>query len=109
MSRATSLLGSLFLWCMAGTVSATGQTVEPSPSPSASPRANSITVKVDAHSTFVSESTRGPGTVPPEGPVFAAGSPLSPLTPYDVFSSAPFTPGNAAESAIYVTPQYEGS
>jgi hypothetical protein len=78
------------------------------PAPSASPRAGSITLEVDAHSTFITESARGPGTVPPEGPGFAAGSPLSPLTPYDAFSSAPFTPGDAVESALYVTPHYEG-
>ncbi|MGH7684155.1 MAG: hypothetical protein ACREMT_07420, partial [Vulcanimicrobiaceae bacterium] len=65
-------------------------------------------MKADAHSTFISEGTRGPGIVPPEGPGFAAGSPFSPLTPYEVFSSAPFTPGNAVESAVYFMPQYDG-
>jgi len=76
----------------------------PSPSPSASPRG--FNVGVNAHTTFVAEGTRGPGTSPPEGPGFAAGSPLSPLTPYDTFSSAPLTPGNAWESAAYFTPSF---
>ena len=79
------------------------------PAPSPTPRAGSISLKLDAHSTFIAESTRGPGVLPPEGPGFAAGSPLSPLTPYDTFSSAPLTPGNALESAFYLTPTYEGS
>ena len=80
---------------------ATAQSV---PSPSPSPRG--FTIGVDAHTTFISEGTRGPGISPPEGPGFAAGSPLSPLTPYDVFSSAPLTPGNSSESALYFRRSY---
>jgi hypothetical protein len=76
----------------------------PSPSPSTSPRG--FAISVDAHTTFITEGTRGPGISPPEGPGFAAGSPLSPLTPYDVFSSAPLTPGNASESAVYFRPSF---
>ena len=56
--------------------------------------------------TFVSSSSAGPGVVPPEGPGFAAGSVLAPLTPYDTFSSAPLVPGNVAESALYLRPSY---
>lgn len=63
-------------------------------------------MSVDGHTTYIGEGTRGPGTAPPEGPGFAAGSPLSPLTPYDTFSSAALTPGNALESALYVRPAY---
>ncbi|MGA3038006.1 MAG: hypothetical protein ABSE64_11060 [Vulcanimicrobiaceae bacterium] len=76
----------------------------PSPSPSTSPRG--FAISVDAHTTFITEGARGPGISPPEGPGFAAGSPLSPLTPYDVFSSAPLTPGNASESAVYFRPSF---
>ena len=76
----------------------------PSPSPAASPRG--FAIGVDAHTTFISEGTRGPGISPPEGPGFALGSPLSPLTPYDTFSSAPLTPGNAWESAVYFRPTF---
>lgn len=46
--------------------------------------------------------------MPPEGPGFALGSPLSPLTPYDVFSSAPLVSGDAGESALYLYPAYNG-
>ena len=81
---------------------------QPSPSPSPSPQPGTLTFAIDAHTTFVTQSTHGPGTTPPEAGGFAAGNPLSPLTPYDVFSSAPLVPGNASESAVYVTPRYAG-
>jgi hypothetical protein len=77
-----------------------------SPAPSATPREGVVTLGVEAHLTVISAGTRGPGTTPPEGAGFAAGSPLSPLTPYDTFSSAPLVPGNAMESALYLTPSY---
>jgi hypothetical protein len=77
---------------------------DPSPSPSPSPRG--FAISVDAHTTFITDGTRGPGVSPPEGLGFAAGAPLSPLTPYDVFSSAPLTPGNASESAAYFRPSF---
>ncbi|HEY6236839.1 MAG TPA: hypothetical protein VIW69_17190 [Candidatus Elarobacter sp.] len=63
---------------------------------------------IDAHTAFVLQGTNGPGATPPEGAGFATGDPLSPLTPYDVFSSAPFVPGNASESALYLRPTYYG-
>ena len=63
---------------------------------------------IDAHTTFVSNGAGGPGVAPPEAPGFANGSALSPLTPYDVFSSAPLVSGNASESALYVRPAYYG-
>jgi hypothetical protein len=80
----------------------------PSPSPSAAPMqpAGTLRFAFDAHTTFISQSTNGAGTNPPEGPAFIAGSPAAPLSPYDTFSSAPMTPGNASESALYVTPTY---
>jgi hypothetical protein len=82
----------------------------PAPAPSASPAApaGSITWTLDAHVTFVSQSTNGFGQSGlPEGPGFIAGtSPAAPLAPYDTFSSAPMVPGNAAESALYFTPTY---
>jgi hypothetical protein len=81
-----------------------------SPSPRATPAqaVGTVHVAVDAHTTFISQSTNGAGTNPPEGPAFIAGSPAAPLSPYDTFSSAPMTPGNADESALYVTPTYAG-
>jgi hypothetical protein len=77
-------------------------------SPSPSPRPGSVHWTVDAHTTFVTQGTNGPGTRPPEAAGFANGDPLSPETPYDVFSSAPLVPGNASESAIIVQPAYSG-
>jgi hypothetical protein len=84
----------------------------PSPSASASPaptqRPGTIRWTADFHTSFVSQGTNGPGTRPPEGPGFAMGDPLSPETPYDVFSSAPLVPGNATESALILRPRYAG-
>ena len=80
----------------------------PSPTASPTPRPGTIRFAVDAHTTFVSQGTGGPGIAPPEAAGFASGDPLSPLTPYDVFSSAPLIPGNASESALYLRPTYFG-
>jgi hypothetical protein len=82
----------------------------PSPAPAASPTPAPGTFQVtgDYHTTFISSASAGPGTLPAEGPGFANGSPLSPLTPYDVFSSAPLVSGDAGESALYLHPTYTG-
>ncbi len=80
----------------------------PSASPSPKPRPGTWRIGLDAHTTFISQGASGPGLAPPEAAGFAAGSPVSPLTPYDVFSSAPIVPGNASESALYVRSQYFG-
>ena len=74
-------------------------TPSPSPaasqSPSRSPAPNyGIRFSGDGFVSFVNEAFAGPGLLPPEGPAFAAGAPLSPMTPYDIFYSAPQTPGN---------------
>jgi hypothetical protein len=45
---------------------------------------------------FIDQAAYGPGLTPPEAPGFAAGSPLSPMSPYDWFSGAPATPGVSA-------------
>jgi hypothetical protein len=79
-----------------------------SPSPSPSPRPGTLRWSLDAHTTFVSQGVAGPGVAPPEAARFASGDPLSPLTPYDTFSSAPLVSGNAAESALYLRPTYFG-
>jgi len=92
---------------------ARAQTPAPTPSPSASPTApaGSITLAGEAHVTFISQNTAGYGQLGlPEAPGFVAGtSPAAPLTPYDDFSSAPMTPGDAAESLFTLTPTYHGS
>jgi len=83
----------------------------PSPAPAATARPGSVTFAAEAHVTFISQNTNGYGTLGlPEAPNFVNGtSPAAPLTPYDTFSGAPMTPGNAAESALYVTPTYHGT
>lgn len=64
----------------------------PVPSPAPTPR---FTLKVNGANVFIDQATNGPGITPPEGPGFAHGSPISPMSPYDWFSSAPVTPGVA--------------
>jgi len=85
-----------------------GATPAPSPSASAAPtqRPGTIRWSGDVHATFITQGTNGPGIRPPEAAGFAAGDPLSPETPYDVFSSAPLVPGNAGESALLLRPRY---
>jgi len=87
------------------------------PSPSASPSpppVYGIRYSGDGFASFVTESFVGPGLLPPEGLPFGAGSPLSPETPYDVFYSAPQTPGNGgvaqfALRAAYASPGIDAS
>jgi hypothetical protein len=64
----------------------------PSPSPLPTPR---FAVSASGSNVFIDQATNGPGTTPPEGREFAHGSPISPMSPYDWFSSAPVTPGIA--------------
>src|SRR6516225_9452461 len=64
----------------------------PSPSPAATPR---FELQISGSNVFIDQSTGGPGTTPPEGSEFANGSPISPMSPYDWFTSAPVTPGVA--------------
>ena len=66
-----------------------------SPVPSATPRARGLSFSTILDSTFIDQNTAGPGQVGAEAAGFIAGSPLSPNTPYDLFSSAPLTPGVA--------------
>lgn len=91
-----------------GIGTASAQSV-PSPSPSTTPTPpGTFALHLDAHTTFISQGTSGPGQSPPEGPSFAAGSPLSPLSPYDTLSSAPLTPGNAGTATLYLRAAYSG-
>jgi hypothetical protein len=81
----------------------------PTPTPQRTPRPGTMSLGIDAHTTFVADGTAGPGQLPLERFGFAAGNPLSPEVPYDTLSSAPLTPGNAFESALYLRPTYYGS
>ncbi len=66
----------------------------PTTTPTAPPR---FTIHGNGANLYVSQATRGPGVVPPEGGSFAAGEPIAPISPYDWFSTAPLIPGNAGE------------
>lgn len=82
------LLGVLLFAALSGIASAPA----PSPSPAATPR---FELQVSGSNVFIDQATGGPGTTPPEGSEFANGSPISPMSPYDWFTSAPVTPGIA--------------
>jgi hypothetical protein len=75
----------------------------PSPSPTATPR---FALHVSGSNVFIDQATGGPGTTPPEGFEFARGSPISPMSPYDWFTSAPVTPGVAGIAQYEVTGVY---
>ena len=64
----------------------------PSPSPTAPP---GFSLHAQGANVFVSQAANGPGLAPPEAPAFISGLPLSPMSPYDWFTSAAQTPGNA--------------
>lgn len=64
----------------------------PTPAPAVTPR---VVVRVHGSNVFIDQSASGPGITPPEGAGFAAGSLLSPMSPYDWFSGAPTVPGIA--------------
>ncbi|HTW86024.1 MAG TPA: hypothetical protein VMD91_18280 [Candidatus Sulfotelmatobacter sp.] len=110
--------GTAGAFVAAGTAGARAQPAA-TPSPAAStaptttaasptPRPGTIRLGIDAHTSFISDGTAGPGQLPPERFGFANGNPLSPEVPYDTLSSAPLVPGNAAESALYLRPTYYG-
>jgi len=78
----------------------------PTATPTPTPAPYRIALSIDGYSTFIDQATNGAGVTPPEGAGFAAGSPLSPLTPYDTFSSAASIPGVAAVTQLGVTASY---
>ncbi len=80
----------------------------PAPASTATLASPSWRTALDGFVSFVDQATHGPGTQPPEAPAFAKGSPLSPMTPYDTFSSAPQTPGVAGVSQFLIDVGYTG-
>ncbi len=79
-----------------------------SPSPSPSPVPGTITWSLDGQNLYIDQRTHGAGITPPEGAEFGNGSPLSPNTPYDLWTSAVQIPGTAALLQYRVTPAYHG-
>jgi hypothetical protein len=78
----------------------------PSPSPVATPR---FALGLRGSNVFVDQATGGPGTTPPEAREFAHGSPISPMSPYDWFSSGPAMPGVAGIAQYEITGTYHAA
>ncbi|MBV8530426.1 MAG: hypothetical protein JO104_03840, partial [Candidatus Eremiobacteraeota bacterium] len=95
---------------LAAVVPATIQTAAapatPQPSPAPTPR---LSLHIGGSNVFVDQATGGPGTTPPEGPGFSRGSPISPMSPYDWFTSAPVTPGVAGIAQYQLSATYHAS
>ncbi|MBD5604668.1 MAG: hypothetical protein IAI48_06200 [Candidatus Eremiobacteraeota bacterium] len=104
-----ALAASIFA-APAGRASAQAPAAQPSaaasPSASATPRPLGLHASLDASLTSIDQSTRGPGQIGPEASGFIAGAPLAPNTPYDLFSSAPQTPGFAGIGQAIATAAY---
>ncbi len=79
--------------------SASAAPVSPAPSPTPTP---GFALHVQGSNVFVSQNASGPGLSPPEASAFAAGQPISPMSPYDWFTSASMTPGNAGQLQYFV-------
>jgi hypothetical protein len=78
----------------------------PSPTPTPEPQ---FSLTASGSNVFIDQSTVGPGIMPPEGAGFAHGSPISPMSPYDWFSSAPVTPGVAGVAQYTLSGSYRFS
>lgn len=78
----------------------------PTPSPAPTPR---FAITANGSNVFINQATSGPGTTPPQGYEFAHGSPISPMSPYDWFSSAPVTPGVAGIVQYEITGTYHAT
>lgn len=77
------------------------------PSPSASPKARRFSLSMSSSTSFVNQQFTGPGIVPPQAALFAAGSPIAPGTPYDFWTSSPNVVGYGINEAFLVTPSYK--
>lgn len=66
----------------------------PTPTPTATP---GFSLHAQGENVFISNAAAGPGLSPPEAGAFEAGLPLSPMSPYNWFTSSAQTPGNAGE------------
>ncbi|MDQ6768192.1 MAG: hypothetical protein M3Z41_10325 [Candidatus Eremiobacteraeota bacterium] len=84
------------------------ETPAPAPSPLLK-RPASWRNSLDGFASLVDQAAAGSGLTPPEGPGFAAGSPLSPMTPYDTFASTPNTQGIAGLAQFVLTTHFTSS
>ena len=88
-------------------------TLAAAPAPSASPRpaptvkpASKFNMKIDTYTSGTNQQFTGPGISPAEGPGFAAGGPVAPGTPYDMFSGASQSTGEGLSFDFLLTPIY---
>jgi len=80
---------------------------EPAASPAPEPvLRNKLRMKIQSDASYVNQQFRGPGTLPAEGPAFAAGQPIAPGTPYDLWSSSPNVTGYGVNHTLLVAPTY---
>jgi hypothetical protein len=85
----------------AGTAVTSAQTSPaPTPTPTATP---GFSLQVMGSNVVVDQAASGPGLTPPEAGAFEAGLPISPMSPYDWFTSAAETPGVAGQFQYLVT------
>lgn len=94
------------IWVVLFATLQTASASTPSPSPAPTPR---FELAVAGSNVFIDQATNGPGTTPPEGLEFSHGSPISPMSPYDWFTSAPETPGVAGIAQYEVAATYHAS
>jgi hypothetical protein len=81
----------------------------PTPIPVAAPtkKPSRLHVAIDSYTSGTNQQFVGPGaTGAAELPNFAAGGPLAPAVPYDFFSGAPTSTGQAISQDIILTPTY---
>ena len=78
-----------------------------SPSPAPANKVSRLHVAVDSYTSGTNQQFVGPGVNgAAEIPNFASGGPLAPAVPYDFFSGAPTTTGEAITQDLIVTPTY---
>ena len=111
-ARVLAILGLAVIACVRLAFAQTpspAPSASPAPSPSPTPVPHGVRFSTIFETTFIGQTTSGPGQVAPEAPGFIAGSPVAPNTPYDLLTAAPLTPGVAwiaqdTTTATYRTP-----
>ena len=85
---------------------ATASPTAPQPGTSPTPRPLGSHVRTNASLLYIGQSSSGPGVTGPESAGFVSGSPLSPNTPYDLFSSAPQVNGISGLGQLVTTANF---
>jgi hypothetical protein len=65
-----------------------------------------LRVAVQSSLTYVNQQFVGAGIAPPEARAFAAGEPIAPGTPYDLWTSSPNVTGYGINHTLLITPVY---